>query len=180
MADLQHPGTDATTSPAPGRGAVNAATVEQIVALLGHRQLATAESCTGGRLAAAFAAAAAASRWYRGGVVPYQEDLKRRLLGVAASSVYCEQAVAEMAVGAARLLDADVAIATSGVAGEPVDGTAPGTVYIATMADDVAGGMPWARTYRFDGEADEVCDAAVAAALRQVHEHLTGAAGGAP
>ncbi|MEZ5261899.1 MAG: CinA family protein [Acidimicrobiales bacterium] len=117
---------------------------------------------------------AAASRWYRGGVVPYQEDLKRRLLGVAASSVYCEQAVAEMAVGAARLLDAHVAIATSGVAGEPVDGTAPGTVYIATVVDDVAGGRPWARTYRFDGEADEVCDAAVAAALRQVHEHLTG------
>ncbi len=98
--------------------------------------MACAESCTAGRLAEIFASVEGAAHWFRGGVVVYQVAIRRLLLGVESPSVLCERANTEMAVGVARLLDADVTIATTGVAGdEPEDGVEPGTVFIATYVD---------------------------------------------
>jgi nicotinamide-nucleotide amidase len=141
----------------------------RVAELLGGRSLACAESCTAGRVSAELAAVGGAVDWLRGGLVAYQTATKRRLLGVRAPSVVSEQAAREMAMGVARLLEADVALSTTGVIGDtPSDGVAPGTVVIATaVGDDVR-----VRTRHFEGEPDEVCEGATQAALAALAEHL--------
>jgi PncC family amidohydrolase len=136
---------------------------------LDRRTVAVAESCTAGRQAAALAAGEGATDWFRGGVVAYQVSVKRALLDVSVASVYCEEAAAQMAAGVATLLDAHVAVGTSGVAGDdPIEGVEPGTVFVATLVD----GDCLARTYRFTGDAAQVCQRATASALAQLAEHL--------
>ncbi len=83
---------------------------------LAGRTVAAAESCTAGRIVASLAGVDRASEFLRGGVVAYQESVKRSLLGVSAVSVYSEEAVGEMAAAVRRILGADVGVATSGVA----------------------------------------------------------------
>ena len=147
-----------------------------VVAWLGSRTVACAESCTAGRLSLAFAAVGGAERWFRGGLVAYQVPVKRALLGVTEPSVLNEAAAQEMAAGAASLLSADVTVATSGVVGgEPQDGVAPGTVFIATSVD----GTVTAHTHRFEGEAEQVMDAAVRQALVDLLVDVGAAANGA-
>ena len=84
--------------------------------------IATAESCTGGAVAAALAAIPGASEYLRGGVVAYSAAVKVALLGVPAAiidgdgvvSAACAQV---MARGARVACGADIAIATTGIAG---------------------------------------------------------------
>ena len=104
-----------------------------------HRRgasLATAESLTGGRLAALVTAVAGASRVYRGGVVAYATEVKQQLLGVPADlvarhgvvSAECARAMAE---GARAALGATYAVSTTGVAGpDRQEGKPAGTVYV--------------------------------------------------
>ena len=66
-----------------------------VVAWLGARTVACAESCTAGRLSQAFAAVGGAEDWFRGGLVAYQVPVKRSLLGVTAASVLNEEAAKE-------------------------------------------------------------------------------------
>ena len=108
--------------------------------LLKERQqtIATAESCTGGRLAAALNAQSGSSAYYMGSVVAYDNRIKEQVLGVKHDTLetygaVSEQTVREMAEGARALMQTDYAIATSGIAG-PTGGTAEkpvGTVWIA-------------------------------------------------
>lgn len=111
------------------------------------------------------------------GVVAYQEAIKRNVLGVSAPTVFCADAAAEMAAGVAGLLGADAAIATTGVvAGDPVDGVEPGTVFVATSVDgDVA-----TSEHHFEGSAEQVCDAARRRALLDLLDHLRSVSGGDP
>ena len=100
--------------------------------------IATAESCTGGRLAAALNAQPGSSVFYRGSVVAYANEVKEQVLGVAHDTLVqhgavSEQTVRQMAEGVRRLMHTDYAIATSGIAG-PNGGTKEkpvGTVWIA-------------------------------------------------
>jgi nicotinamide-nucleotide amidase len=134
----------------------------QVAALLDGRTIATAESCTAGRIAEVLACVEKAADFLRGGLVAYQEQIKRDLLGVTSASVLSKEAASQMAVGAARLFGADVTVATTGVAGdETEEGTPPGTVYIATAVD----GRVVASTYRFDGTPEQVCERARRRAL---------------
>ena len=95
--------------------------------------LATAESLTGGMIAARLVAVPGASDVFRGSLVTYAAETKRRLLGVPAGPVVSEQAVQAMAAGACEQLGADCSLAVTGVAGPaPADGEAPGTVWMAT------------------------------------------------
>ncbi len=74
------------------------ATVQELVhgTLTGRGEtLATAESCTGGAIAARFTAMAGASAYFRGGVVAYSNDLKREVLGVSATDLERFGAVSE-------------------------------------------------------------------------------------
>lgn len=109
------------------------------VGLLGARgqTVATAESLTGGLVAAALTAVPGASAVFRGGIVAYAADLKTSLLDVPAvlldryGTVHRDVAIA-MAEGVRHRLDAAIGVATTGVAGpDPVDGQPAGTVHIA-------------------------------------------------
>ena len=100
--------------------------------------IATAESCTGGRLAAALNAQSGSSAYYMGSVVAYDNSVKTNVLGVSPETLNTDGAVSEstvrqMAEGVRTLLHTDYAIATSGIAG-PTGGTPDkpvGTVWIA-------------------------------------------------
>ena len=102
------------------------------------RTIATAESCTGGRLAAALNAQPGSSVFYLGSVVAYANEVKEQVLGVEHNTLVehgavSEQTVRQMAEGIRRLMHTDYAIATSGIAG-PDGGTVDkpvGTVWIA-------------------------------------------------
>lgn len=102
------------------------------------KTIATAESCTGGRLAAALNAQSGSSAYYMGSVVAYDNRIKEQVLSVAHDTLMehgavSEQTVREMAEGVRALMNTDYAIATSGIAG-PTGGTKDkpvGTVWIA-------------------------------------------------
>lgn len=105
--------------------------------------IATAESCTGGRLAAVLNAQSGASAYYMGSVVAYDNSVKTNILGVSPFTLDVDGAVSEstvrqMAEGVRTLLHTDYAIATSGIAG-PTGGTPDkpvGTVWIAWATPD--------------------------------------------
>jgi len=137
----------------------------RVAELLDGRSIATAESCTAGRVAEVLACVENAAQFLRGGLVAYQEDMKRALLGVTAESVLTEEAALQMANGAVRLFEADVAVSTTGVAGdEAQEGTPPGTVYIATSV----GGIASASVHRFEGSPVSICDQARHQALLEL------------
>ena len=100
--------------------------------------IATAESCTGGRLAAALNAQSGSSAYYMGSVVAYDNSIKEQVLGVRHDTLLqhgavSEQTVLQMVEGVRTLMHTDYAIATSGIAG-PTGGTIDkpvGTVWIA-------------------------------------------------
>ena len=98
--------------------------------------LATAESLTGGMIAARLSAVPGASDVFRGSLVTYAAETKRNLLGVPAGPVVSEAAVRAMATGACGQLGADCSVAVTGVAGPaPADGEEPGMVWMATSVD---------------------------------------------
>lgn len=105
--------------------------------------IATAESCTGGRLAAALNAQLGASAYYMGSVVAYDNTVKTNVLEVSQETLntfgaVSEYTVREMAEGVRALMHTDFAIATSGIAG-PLGGTEDkpvGTVWIAWATAD--------------------------------------------
>ncbi len=100
--------------------------------------LATAESCTGGNIAALITAIPGSSEYFKGSVVAYSNEVKMSMLNVdertlAEYGAVSEQTVKEMVKGAIVSLNADYAVATSGIAG-PGGGTKEkpvGTVWIA-------------------------------------------------
>lgn len=142
---------------------------DHVAQLLGTRTIGTAESCTGGQVVTVLAGVPSASDVVRGGLVAYQDRVKRDLLNVAAPSVLSEQAAVEMARGVATLLGADVTVATTGVAGEePVDGVEPGTVFVATAVGDALR----VNTYRWDPTVGDVREYATLQALADVRAHL--------
>ncbi len=113
---------------------------ELLVNLLQEKkqQLALAESCTGGLIAAKLTSVAGASQVFEGGVVSYSNAIKSKILGVQKRTLekhgaVSGQVVAEMANGALELMQAQWSIAVSGIAG-PAGGTKEkpvGTVWIA-------------------------------------------------
>jgi len=143
----------------------------RVAKLLDGRAIATAESCTAGRIAEVLASVENATDFLRGGVVAYQESVKRDLLGVTAESVLTAAAAEQMARGVAELVGAQVAVSTTGVAGDRAeDGTPPGTVYIGVMVDNTV----VSKVHHFDGSPEEVCDRARRQALLDLIEALAG------
>ena len=147
--------------------------------LLKERQqtIATAESCTGGRLAAVLNAQSGSSAYYMGSVVAYDNRIKEQVLGVAHDTLMewgavSEQTVREMAEGARTLMHTDYAIATSGIAG-PTGGTPDkpvGTVWIAWATPDGT----TAECFHFGvaREREQITQRAVTAALVELIKSL--------
>ena len=131
--------------------------------------LATAESCTGGAIADAIVAVAGASAVFRGGVVAYANDVKTNLLNVpertlAMSGAVSEEVAVAMARGACERLGAEVAIASTGIAG-PSGGTQEkpiGQVWFALAFGD---GEIEARRLTFPGNRADIRERATVAAL---------------
>lgn len=90
-------------------------------------RVATAESCTGGAVAARIVSLSGSSSYFNGSIVAYSNEIKDKVLGVKKETLkkygaVSEYTVIEMVDGVLNLLDADVAVAVSGVAG-PEGGT---------------------------------------------------------
>ncbi len=150
-------------------------------------RLAVAESCTGGLVAQRWTARPGSSRTLRGGVVAYDNGVKRDLLGVPARILEDEGAVSEpvariMAESVARLLGAECGIGVTGVAGPGGGSEAKpvGTVWIAATApalgDEV---VTRSRLFHFAGDRDAIREAAAQAALHLLLRLLDDLASGA-
>jgi nicotinamide-nucleotide amidase len=141
-----------------------------------ERTIACAESLTGGGVGARLSRPPGASASFRGSAVAYTPDVKHDVLGVSQETldgpgVVSEACAREMAIGARKLFDADIAVSFTGAAGpEPHDGAEPGTVWIALDADDVS----HARGARFRGERERVVKWSEQAGLDLVRRYLEG------
>ncbi|MEJ7583750.1 MAG: competence/damage-inducible protein A [Acidimicrobiales bacterium] len=99
--------------------------------------LGLAESVTGGMIGSRLTDSPGASEWFRGSIVSYASDVKFDLLDVPGGPVVSAPAAEAMAVGARRILGADVGLAVTGVAGPAEqDGEKPGTVFVGIALDD--------------------------------------------
>lgn len=131
------------------------------------RTVATAESLTGGLIAAALTSTGGSSATFRGGLVVYATDLKAALAGVSADLLARRGAVdpdvaAGLAEGARDRLGASFGLGITGVAGPaPQDGKAVGTVFLALAGP----GGTVVRELSLDGDRAAIRDAAVHAAL---------------
>ena len=139
---------------------------------------ATAESCTGGRVAERMTALPGVSAVYRGGVVSYWTSVKADVLGVPADILEAHGAVSEetaraMAEGARRVTGADIAVSVTGVAGPDPDerGVAVGIVYIGLATPDGTFCRPLDLGKR---RRDRIQDLASNHALDVVRRYLSG------
>ncbi len=135
--------------------------IPKLVGLLAERlrargwHLATAESCTGGLIAAACTDLAGSSDWFDRGFITYSNEAKTEMLGVDAGLIASHGAVSEvvaraMAHGAVRQSQARVAVAVTGIAG-PTGGSEAkpvGTVWFGFMVN----GRLSSETQRFTGD----------------------------
>lgn len=131
----------------------------------------TAESMTGGLVAARFTDLPGSSSVFKGGLVAYTNELKQRLLGVEDISSVVDAATAvEMATGAQSLLDVDVAVAVTGSAGPDPLEKPPGTVVIAVATPEDAR----AKELRYSGDRERIRAYGTTAALQLARLALIG------
>ena len=103
-----------------------------------EKTLGTAESCTGGRIAEAIISIPGASKYFKGGIISYTNEVKETLLEVShdlleEKTAVCEEVAVAMVKGACRRLNTDYAISATGFAG-PTGGTKDipvGTIWLA-------------------------------------------------
>lgn len=134
--------------------------------------LATAESCTGGLIAAACTGLAGSSDWFDRGFVTYSNEAKVQMLGVDAALIAQHGAVSRevacaMAAGALRHSVADLAVAVTGIAGPggAVPGKPVGTVWLATA---LKGREPEPLLLHCPGDRRAVREATVREAIRRL------------
>jgi PncC family amidohydrolase len=138
-------------------------------------RIAAAESCSGGEVAHRITSVAGSSNYFLGSVVAYSNEAKMALLGVprevietrGAVSAECARAMAE---GARRVFGADVAVATTGIAG-PGGATARKPVGLVYTAIAGADGTR-SQEHHFAGDRTAVVDAAADAALQLLVDYV--------
>lgn len=144
--------------------------------LLGKQwMLATAESCTGGMIAAHCTDLSGSSAWFERGFVTYSNAAKSELLGVPSDLILKDGAVSEsvaraMALGACYRSKANISVAVTGVAG-PTGGSADkpvGTVWLAWCVD----GMAQAEMRLFSGDRAQIRQDTVQAAIEGLLSRL--------
>jgi nicotinamide-nucleotide amidase len=133
--------------------------------------LGLAESVTGGLVAARLTEIPGASDVLKGSIVSYATDVKQSVLDVPEGPVVSESAALAMARGAARVLEADVAMALTGVAGPTEqDGMPVGTLCVAIVSPD----GELARTFRLPGQRQQMRQFSVINALDLLRRTLSG------
>ena len=142
-----------------------------VLRMLSGKTLATAESCTGGMIGEALTAVPGSSAVYKGGVISYWSEIKESLLGVDGGILRRFGAVSApvaeaMAKGAKRVLQTDVAVSVTGLAGPSGDefGKPVGTVFIGYTDGEKA----IVGEFHFSGDREEVRRQAAVAALKMI------------
>jgi nicotinamide-nucleotide amidase len=140
-----------------------------------NKTIATAESCTGGKIAQVLTSVSGASNYFRGSVVSYATDTKVSVLGVSEETikkytVVSAQVAKEMALGIQKLMKTDYAIATTGNAG-PSKGDADaevGTVFLAlaTLSEVIV------EEFNFGQPREKVIDRAVNKAFEMLQKEI--------
>ena len=145
----------------------------EVIHALTGKTLVTAESCTGGGIGGALTAVPGASEVYKGGVISYCNEIKHRLLGVSGEileryGAVSAQTAGAMASGVRALMQADIAVSVTGLAGPGGDefGHEVGTVFIGFES----GSKTVAKEYHFSGDREAVRAQAVEAALKLILE----------
>jgi nicotinamide-nucleotide amidase len=151
---------------------------DQIAQLLAGRRIATAESCTGGLLAARLTERPGSSAYVAGGVVAYANEAKTELLGVEPDLLASHGAVSEpvakaMADGALNRFGADTAIAITGIAG-PGGGTDEKPVGTVCFTVKLADGETFTRTIRLPGDRSDIRERSTTVAMHLLRRALVG------
>lgn len=140
-----------------------------------HLTLSTAESCTGGNIAHVITEVAGSSEYFLGSVVSYAIAVKENVLGVSSSDiavngVVSQPVVEQMASGVSRLLSADCAVSTSGIAGPggAVPGKPVGTVWMAAKCKE----KTVSRCLHLPGSRTRVIDRATTEVLKMLYKLL--------
>ena len=143
----------------------------EVLCALAGKTLATAESCTGGMIGAALTAVPGSSAVYKGGVISYWSEVKESVLGVDGEILRRFGAVSapvaeDMAKGARKALEADVAVSVTGLAGPGGDdfGNPVGTVFVGYADAEKA----IVQECHFIGNREEVRLQAAVAALELI------------
>lgn len=142
-----------------------------VLSLLQGKTLVTAESLTGGGIGSALTAVSGASTVYKGGIISYTNEVKHKLLGVPVETLEQFGAVSEpvacaMAEGARKVLEADVAVSVTGLAGPGGDdyGNPVGTVFIGYSDENRTVVKPCL----FSGDRESIRSQTIAAALQLI------------
>ena len=151
---------------------------DQVAQLLAGRRIATAESCTGGLLAARLTDRPGSSAYVAGGVVAYANEAKSELLGVDPDLIATHGAVSEpvadaMAVAALNRFGADTAIAITGIAG-PGGGTDDKPVGTVCFTVRLADGETFTRTIRLPGDRSDIRERSTTVAMHMLRRALSG------
>ena len=146
----------------------------KVLTALAGKKLATAESLTGGGIGQAITSVSGASAVFAGGVISYTNAVKHNVLGVPVEFLDTLGPVSApvakaMAEGARRVIDADVAVAVTGLAGPDGDefGNPVGTVFIGYADERTA----FAREYHFEGDRTQVREQTICEALNLILEN---------
>ena len=137
--------------------------------------ISTAESCTGGKIAATLSSVSGASNYFKGSVVSYATQTKINVLGIANEviakyGVVSAEVATEMAKSAQKIMNSDFAIATTGNAG-PTKGdesTELGTVFIAVATPNGV----FVEEFNFGQPREKVIDRAVSKALELIYKEI--------
>jgi nicotinamide-nucleotide amidase len=151
---------------------------EQLADLLQGHKIATAESCTGGLLAARLTELDGASAYVQGGAVTYSNEAKTELLGVAAELIAEHGAVSNevaeaMADGALDRFEADIAVAITGIAG-PTGGTEEKPVGYVCVCVKTAAGEKLARDPVIPGNRADIRERSALLAMHLTRRLLRG------
>lgn len=145
----------------------------EVIRKLHGKSLVTAESLTGGGIGDVLTSVPGASAVFKGGVISYCDEVKREVLGVPGDDLANFGAVSApvaraMAVGARRVLNADVAVSATGLAGPGGDefGNEVGTVFIGYSDEKTT----IAEEYHFTGSREAVRNQTIEAALELILE----------
>lgn len=145
-----------------------------VIKCLAGKTLATAESLTGGGIGAALTAVPGSSAVYKGGIVSYTNEVKMNILGVTPSLLDIHGAVSapvaeEMAAGVRRLLNSDIAVSVTGLAGPTGDEFSHpvGTVFIGYQDSS----HTIVEHHRFEGDREEIRSQTIQAALQLILQY---------
>ena len=145
-----------------------------VIRRLQGKTLVTAESLTGGGIGAALTSVSGSSAVYKGGIISYTNEVKNRILGVPADILDQYGAVSApvakaMADGARKLLQADVAVSVTGLAGPGGDeyGNPVGTVFVGYSDANITE----VKHFLFRGDRESIRNQTVREALNLILNH---------